>query len=243
MAVCAVAAPAAADRRDRIETDDETGGARVGTDGGQGDGKSLGGRDWQRWAALALGFGVPYLALAAAAGHDPWHALRTALALHHQIAVAPRSYATWLLWNPYDFALLLSPGVLGLAAAALLPGTWRHASEASPRGTAARPAIGLLAAWTWWGLLALLLLSGGVRGEAGRIWLLWMPFACLFAAAAVAAGGPHRAGRSLAAAEPEPQEPARLAGGWWGIGLALLLATEAALTLALAARMIFVSPN
>jgi len=61
-----------------------------------------------------------------------------------------------------------------------------------------------------------------VRGEAGRIWLPWMPFACLFAAAAVAGGGPRRGWR---------------AGGGW------LLATEAALTLALAARMIFVSPN
>jgi hypothetical protein len=91
-------------------------------------------------------------------------------------------------------------------------------------------------------LLALVLLSGGVRGEAGRIWLPWMPFACLFAAAAVSAGGPRRAGRSLSAAEPEPPEPARQAGGW-GPGLALLLATEAALTLALAARMLFVSPN
>jgi hypothetical protein len=69
-----------------------------------------------------------------------------------------------------------------------------------------------------------------------------MPFACLFAAAAVSAGGPHRAGRPLSAAEPEPREPARQAGGWRP-GLALLLATEAVLTLVLAARMLFVSPN
>ncbi|HYL04646.1 MAG TPA: hypothetical protein VE075_01310 [Thermoanaerobaculia bacterium] len=211
VAVCAAAAPAAAGRRDRL-----------------------------RWGALALGFGVPYLALAVAAGHDPWHALRAALALHQQIAVAPRSYATWLVWNPYDFALLLSPWVLGFAAAALLPGAWQHESEGSPGAAAARPATGLLAAWTWWGLLAMLLLSGGVRGEAGRIWVLWMPFACLFAAAAAASGGGLRRAGGLA--RPEPREAAPRAGAW-KTGVALLLATEAALTLALAASMVFVSSS
>ncbi|HEY6324319.1 MAG TPA: hypothetical protein VJA16_22475 [Thermoanaerobaculia bacterium] len=214
----------------------------------------------QRWSALALGFTLPYVALAAAAGHNPWHAMRAALEIHERIAVAPRSYATWLLWNPYDFALLASPAVVGLAALALFRTSWPDAAAGPAAGMAARTGrvsilgrlrdgrhaalrhAGWWATWTWWGLLALVLLSGGVRGEAGRIWLPWMPFACLFAAAAVSAGGAHRAGRSLAAAEPEPQEPARQAGGW-GPGLALLLATEAALTLALAASMIFVSPN
>jgi hypothetical protein len=242
VAVCAAAAPAAATRRE----------------GAGGGGRSRG--LWQRWSALALGFTVPYLALAAAAGHDPWHAMRAALEIHQRIAVAPRSYATWLLWNPYDFALLASPGVVGLAALALFRAAWTEGGTDSPARPASgtrrssildalrdgRPAAprqaGWWAAWTWWGLLALLLLSGGVRGEAGRIWLPWMPFACLFAAAAVSAGGPRRAGRPLSAAAPEPQEPARQAGGW-RTGLALLLASEAALTLALAARMLFVSPN
>lgn len=165
---------------------------------------------WQRWGSLALGFALPYLVLAIAAGHDPWHALRTALALHHRIAVAPRSYAAWLLWNPYDFALLLSPAVLGLAAAAL----------ARP----CRRARWRLAAFAWWGSLGLLLLSGGVRGEVGRIWLIWMPFACLFAAGAAAhsdTGDAERAG--------------------WQAGVAWVLATEALLTLALGASMVFVT--
>jgi hypothetical protein len=192
---------------------------------------------WRRWLPLGLGFALPYLALAAAAGHDPWHALRAALALHHEIAVAPRSYATWLLWNPYDFALLLSPAALGLAAAALLP--W----ESPPRAPW-RPA-----AWTWWALLTLLLLSGGVRGEVGRIWLIWMPFACLFAAAAAAAAASGRrlAGISLTpepaghrSASRSPEEAGGPAGGGEA-GVALVLATEAALTLALAASMAFVS--
>jgi hypothetical protein len=215
---------------------------------------------WQRWSALALGFTLPYLALAAAAGHDPWHAMRAALEIHEHIAVAPRSYATWLLWNPYDFALLASPAVVGLAVLALFRAAWTvgdtgtAAGPASGTGRAStldvlrdgRPAAPRQAGWwaarTWWGLLAVLLISGGVRGEAGRIWLPWMPFACLFAAAAAGGGSQGRAGRPVAAGEPKPREPAYQAGGWRP-GLALLLATEAALTLVLAARMIFVSPN
>jgi hypothetical protein len=212
-----------------------------------------GNRTGSRWLLrtglpLALGFALPYLALAVWAGHDPWHALRAALALHRRIAVAPRSYATWLLWNPYDFALLLSPAVLGLAAAAaLLP--WQR-PKPSWR----------IACWTWWGMLALLLASGGVRGEAGRIWLIWMPFACLFAApAAVRLGAEADGGRAPAGAStadvsdaadaPHASDSASHAsdaagdpagtGSRWPLGL--LLATEAALTLALAASMTFVS--
>jgi hypothetical protein len=175
---------------------------------------------WQRWGSLALGFALPYLVLAVAAGHDPWHALRTALALHHRIAVATRSYAAWLLWNPYDFALLLSPAVLGLAAAAL---SWR--------------ARWRLAAFAWWGSLGLLLLSGGVRGEVGRIWLIWMPFACLFAAGAAA----HRdAEPANLATIGDPGAPATHPAGWQA-GVAWVLATEALLTLALGASMVFVT--
>jgi hypothetical protein len=174
---------------------------------------------WQRWAALALGFGLPYLLLALFAGHDPWHAMRAALALHYRIAVAPRSYATWLLWNPYDLVLLLSPAVLGLAA--LAPALHR------PAATAATSKDGGLSGWpwrlaalAWWCLLALLLLAGSVRGEAGRIWLPWMPFACAFA---TAASWRHGRREERAAA------------------VVALLASQAILILALASRMAFVS--
>jgi hypothetical protein len=169
---------------------------------------------WQAWAAMALGFGLPYLLLAVLAGHDPWHAMRAALALHHLIAVAPRSYLTWLLWNPYDFALLLSPAVLGLAAAAAV-----RRPAAAHGGWAGQPwRIAVLA---WWCTLALLLLAGGVRGEAGRIWLPWMPFACLFAATVT---------------WPWREHGER---GWAAAGV--LLASQAALIGALAARLAFVN--
>jgi hypothetical protein len=117
--------------------------------------------------------------------------------------VTPRSYSTWLAWNPYDFALLLGPVALGLAAAALRPRAERT--------------LGYRAlVWGWWGLLVLLLASGSVRGEVGRIWLMLMPFACLLAAAATAERWSRR---SL----------------WAG----LFLLTEAALLLVLAANMTF----
>ncbi len=162
------------------------------------------------WWSLALGFALPYLALAAL-GHNPVQALRAALALHRQIAVEPRSYGTWLLWNPYDFALLLSPAILGLAAMALSPRAAGTEDPPPPRCKAL-----LLPAWTWCGLLALLWISGSVRGEVGRIWLPWMPFACLFAAAILA----HRRPR--------------------GLLVVFVVATLAALTLALAGSMVFV---
>ena len=269
VAVCAAAAPATASRREGSGASDEaaseTGASvearaapRLAGSAATGDRRSRG--LWQRWSALALGFAVPYLALAAAAGHDPWHAMRSAFELHQRIAVAPRSYATWLLWNPYDFALLASPAVLGLAAVALFRASWPGGDAGTTAGPAsgisgisipdlrraawpaARSQAGWWAAWTWWSLLALLLLSGGVRGEAGRIWLPWMPFACLFAAAAASAGDARGAGRLRSAAETEQPETAHQAGGWKA-GVALLLATEAALTLALAASMIFVGPK
>jgi hypothetical protein len=166
---------------------------------------------WDRPAALALAFLLPWGALAALCGYDPWASLRSALAIHHTIAIAPRGYWTWLAWNPYDFALLLGPPVLGMAAAALALRRRPPALAAAIRG--------------WWALLVLLLLSGGARGEVGRIWLLLMPFACVFAAAATVPEGEHGDAPAVADALPG----------------ALLLAAEAALALALAANMVFVS--
>ncbi len=139
--------------------------------------------------------------------------------------------------------------MLGLAAAAaLMP--WRGPREgAMPRRRLQAP--WRLACWTWWGLLALLLLSGGVRGEVGRIWLIWMPFACLFAAPAAVRLGARRqglppgeahGGRALGTApdraDSASEAPAGIAPRW---PLGLLLATEGALTLALGASMIFVN--
>lgn len=155
---------------------------------------------------LGLGFVLPWLALISLGGFDFWPAFQIAMAEHKSIAVVTRDYQTWLLWNPYDFALLLGPAVLGLAAAAAVP------VRVPARTPAFRTGV-----WLWWGTLLLLLFAGSVRGEVGRIWLMFMPFACLFAAEIVAG-----------------HEDGRKAGGW----LALL---QGALAIALAAAMVFVS--
>jgi len=167
-------------------------------------------RGWRQAAArpalLAAGFILPWLVLVLVAGYDPWMSFKTAIAQHRAIAVAPRTYSTWLQWNPYDFMLLLGPAVLGLAAASLR-------NPGPERSKGARTF-----AWGWWALLALLVVSGSVRGEVGRIWLMLMPFACLLAAAAAE----ERWGRR----------------SLWA-GLFLLL--QAALLLTLAMNMTFMS--
>lgn len=161
---------------------------------------------WDRALLLAAGFVLPWIALALFAGYDPWTSFQAALGQHRAIAVTSRTYGTWLVWNPYDFLLLLGPAVLALAAMAL-PG----------RSEARLPAHRALA-WGWWGLLLLLIVSGSVRGEVGRIWLFLMPFACLLAAGeAVRRWGP----RSL----------------WTGA----LLVLELALALTLAGNLVFIA--
>jgi hypothetical protein len=168
---------------------------------------------WRRAALraglLAAGTLLPWIVLAAFTGHNPLAAFRDAMAQHRMIAVESRSYSTWLLWNPYDFTLLLGPAVVGLAAAALV--SW---------GTAwrTRTAAFRILAWGWWALLLLLLVSGSVRGEVGRIWLMLMPFACLLAAGAAAERWDRRS-------------------VWAGI----LLLLQAALLLVLAANMTFMA--
>jgi hypothetical protein len=123
-----------------------------------------------RPALVGAGFVLPWIVLALATGYAPWRDFRVAITAHRAMAVVTRGYSTWVGWNLYDFALLAGPAVLGLALAAL----WT--------GGAPRPSRAFRwALWGFWGLLLLLDLSGSVRGEVGRIWLFFMPFAALFA--------------------------------------------------------------
>lgn len=136
---------------------------------------------WKSATLLAAGFLLPWIALALFAGYDPWASFRTAVEQHREIAVASRSYGTWLAWNLYDFQLLLGPAVLALAALSL---AGREEEGWSPAHAAL--------AWGWWALLLVLAVSGSVRGEVGRIWLFLMPFACILAAGeAVRRWGPR----------------------------------------------------
>lgn len=128
-------------------------------------------RRFVRATLVGAGFALPWLALALFAGYDPWTSFRTAISAHAQMAVTTRSYATWLLANPYDFALFCGPAVALLGAVGLVS---RRGPVALRRGL-----------WGGAALFALLWLSGSVRGEVGRIWLFAMPFVALAAAAAI----------------------------------------------------------
>jgi len=159
----------------------------------------------RRPALLGVGFLLPWLVLALATGYAPWRDFRIAITAHRAMAVVTRSYATWVGWNLYDFVLLAGPAMVALALAALWP------EPVDPPRPARAFRLGL---WGFWGLLLLLDLSGSVRGEVGRIWLFFMPFAALFAS------GERRSG-------PAP---------------ALLLALlQLALLYSLAANLVFVS--
>ncbi len=127
-------------------------------------------RRFIRAALVGAGFALPWLALALLAGYDPWESFRAAISAHREMAVATRSYATWLLANPYDFALFCGPAVAVLGAVGLV---------------LQRGPVGLRRGlWGGAALFVLLWLSGSVRGEVGRIWLFAMPFVVLAASAA-----------------------------------------------------------
>ena len=123
------------------------------------------------WAAV--GAAVPF-AVTMALGHHPLRSALAALAIHRQVYTAPRSYALWLLFNPVDLAVFL-----GVPLAVLFLAHALRAARLPLAGAAPLDRFTLVAA----AALVLLLLSGSVRGEAGRIWIPLMP-ALLVAAAA-----------------------------------------------------------
>jgi hypothetical protein len=104
-------------------------------------------------ALAALG-SLACLALVISLGYDPIASARTALAFHHESYTAPRSYALWLVFNPIDFALFLGAPLVAI-------GLLRLTGPRSDPPTRYR--VALLAC------LGLLLASGFVRGELGRI--------------------------------------------------------------------------
>ncbi|HEY3119816.1 MAG TPA: hypothetical protein VGL15_04275 [Vicinamibacteria bacterium] len=133
------------------------------------------GAGWPRRAALVFGLAaataVAVLWLPAIFGHRPLASAATALAIHREQFTARRSYGLWLAFNPIDIALFLGPPVAAVGAwrlARALRGP-RHATDRLRLATAA-------------GLL-LLVVSGVVRGEMGRILIPLMPLLLVAACA------------------------------------------------------------
>ena len=134
-----------------------------------------------RVTALAALGALLVLAVPVAFGHQPVQAARTALAIHREVYTAPRSYSLWLAFNPADLAVFLGVPLAILAAAR----TSASLEVAMRRGLAALSSADRFRLALGAGLL-LLLVSGTVRGETGRLLIPLMPL-CLLAG--LAAGG------------------------------------------------------
>jgi hypothetical protein len=122
-------------------------------------------------------------------GHEPLAALRTALELHLGLVTMHRSYWLWLLHNPIDFALFTGVPLVAVGAS-------RGVMALGARWSGTRAALGP----DIWRLLvlgagfAILILSGSVRGEVGRVWMPLMPVVLIVCASARQADGRVRPG-------------------------------------------------
>ncbi len=114
-------------------------------------------------AAACAGVVLVTLALASVWGYDPLSLLRAANRIYGAGAAAHRPYAFWVVGSPAAWLAMLGAPIAWLALRALARG------DAGAVGLAAVVAISALAGFT--------------KGETERIWLPYVPLACVCAAA------------------------------------------------------------
>jgi hypothetical protein len=117
---------------------------------------------------LVAGIGLVWGLYTLWAGHSPIDLLPEILSLHTGFGF---SYWRWLLLDPWDVILFMGLPAFGLAVAGVT----------TRRGASFRQyaiALGLT--------LLVMVLSGTMRGEVGRIWMFFMPLILLLAAGALA---------------------------------------------------------
>lgn len=121
---------------------------------------------WRTGLVLAAACGVSFLAfnavLALAFGYDPIGTLRATEAYYRSSAASERPYKFWLFGSPTAFAALLG---LPMAAGLLV---------AARRGLPAGLALG--------SVIAIASVAGFTKAETERIWLPFVPLACVAAA-------------------------------------------------------------
>jgi len=126
----------------------------------------------RRALVLAAGCGVAVLALdgglALLAGYDPIGALRATEAYYRNSVASRRPYAFWLFGSPVAFAV-----ALGLPITA---GVMVAAQRRVPAAVALAVVIGVAS------------VAGFTKGETERIWLPFVPLACVAAAAVLEPG-------------------------------------------------------
>jgi hypothetical protein len=137
---------------------------------------------------LAVGTAAAVVGLERLTGHRPLISALTALSIHRQQFTVRRSYLAWLAFDPLDLFWFLGPPLVLLVVAAGWRALRRPASGVETSLDRFRGAAVLG--------IAAFILSGIVRGEAGRILIPIMP---LLLVAAVAGKGPN-----ATAAGPSP---------------------------------------
>ncbi len=103
---------------------------------------------------FGVGFFAPWIAYAALGGPAPWTLLRTAFDIHLEL---DRPYLPWLWLHTWDFAIFAGLPLIVLSLWAAFK----------------RDAVAL----ALWLTLAAVVVSGTGRGETGRVWLFFAPFA------------------------------------------------------------------
>ncbi|MFN8598717.1 MAG: hypothetical protein U0559_21335, partial [Anaerolineae bacterium] len=127
-------------------------------------------------AAIAFGLGCVsiWLAYALIYGVSPLAVISTGSRLAFESTTGNRSYGTWLLGNPIDFAMFLGAPLVIILLARVIMFRRRAISLANKSFFALSLATV--------GALGALWLSGIVRGEVGRLWIYFGPLLALIAA-------------------------------------------------------------
>jgi hypothetical protein len=122
---------------------------------------------WRRAAILCLACAAAIVAfnglLAIVYGYDPFSALSATKGFYSRGIATIRPYSFWLFGSPVAWAVMLGPPVVWLALRAL------------SRGDAVAIAI--------WGLVLVASVLGFTKAETERVWLPFVPLACVAAAA------------------------------------------------------------
>lgn len=126
-------------------------------------------RGWRAAAAVlasaALGVVVWNATLALAFGYDPFRVLTSLLSAYRGGAAAGRPYPFWLFGSPTAWAVMLGLPIVWFAVRALVRGD--------------ETALAL------WLMIAAAAVIGVTKAETERIWLPFVPLACVTAAAAL----------------------------------------------------------
>ena len=130
-------------------------------------------RTWVGWTLLALGTASVWLVYQVIYGISFWDTFSTAMQTHFYLG---RTYQVWVFYNLYDFLTFLGIPVAVLFVAEGARSWWLAVRTHLAVPLEALPALAITAT------ILVLDLSGVARGEVGRMWLLWMPSACLVAA-------------------------------------------------------------